>query len=668
MKKFLFLFTLISTTCLFSQDFRYGKVSVEELEETQHPIEPEADAAILYKEIKTDFDYSTDEGFYMVTEVFERIKIYNDKGIEWATKEIGLYKSGAKKEEIKYDKGVTYNLENGKITSDKLKKKAAFSLEISEYKTLEKYTFPNVKAGSIIEFSYTVTSPFVTDIDTYNLQYKIPVNEINLTFAPINYFNYKIHQKGAVPINLSKKITTKKINYNYSGAQRRTMDASSGSGINTINVDLENFIIQQSNVPSLTPEPYSGSLENYRSSVKFELAYFQYPGSMVENFTLDWNGVAKRIYESSSFGNELNKTGYFKKDLNELLANTTTPNDKLITVYEYVKNYMTWNSYLGEYSQTGLAKAYREKVGNIADINLMLTSMLNYAGIKSYPVLLSTKSNGIPLFPTINGFNYVIVASTLENGNLILLDASDKFLTPNTLRPETMNWQGRLIKNDGTSQWVSLNNPSASLQNTMLNIEIQENNAITGASRTQYTEHLALKYRKKYYNVDHESIIKNIEGNSGVEISDFEVKNLSNPYENVMESYSINTTNQSEKIGNKIYFSPLFFLTETENPFKKDERIFPIDFSYPWEYRYMVNIKIPDGYTVESVPENMNVATPNKIAEFKYLVNTQGNQLQLSIQQTVNQSMVKTQLYPDIKGIFQLMIDKLNEKIVLVKS
>lgn len=30
--------------------------------------------------------------------------------------------------------------------------------------------------------------------------------------------------------------------------------------------------------------------------------------------------------------------------------------------------------------------------------------------------------------------------------------------------------------------------------------------------------------------------------------------------------------------------------------------------------------------------------------------------------------MVNTNLYPDIKGIFQIMVDELNEKIVLVKS
>ena len=39
---------LVSSIC-FAQDFRFGKVSLEELQEEFHPEDPEADAAILYR-------------------------------------------------------------------------------------------------------------------------------------------------------------------------------------------------------------------------------------------------------------------------------------------------------------------------------------------------------------------------------------------------------------------------------------------------------------------------------------------------------------------------------------------------------------------------------------------------------------------------------------------
>src|SRR5690606_35610161 len=162
----------------------------------------------------------------------------------------------------------------------------------------------------------------------------------------------------------------------------------------------------------------------------FELSYVHFPGSPLENYTMTWDGVAKQIYEIPSFGEELRKNNYHSKDLEAILANSPDHLTKITNIYEFVKNKMHSNNYIGIYSDKGVVNAYKENSGSVADINMILTSMLNNAGIEANPVLVSTKSNGIPLFPTINGFNYLITAVSYNN-KIILLDASDKFLVPN---------------------------------------------------------------------------------------------------------------------------------------------------------------------------------------------------------------------------------------------
>jgi hypothetical protein len=63
----------------------------------------------------------------------------------------------------------------------------------------------------------------------------------------------------------------------------------------------------------------------------------------------------------------------------------------------YVKANVIWNNY--GYSCDGVKTAYKKiKLGNVAS-NLMLTAMLRYAGLTANPVLVSTRSNGIALFP-----------------------------------------------------------------------------------------------------------------------------------------------------------------------------------------------------------------------------------------------------------------------------
>jgi hypothetical protein len=44
----------------------------------------------------------------------------------------------------------------------------------------------------------------------------------------------------------------------------------------------------------------------------------------------------------------------------------------------------------------------------------------------------------------------------------------------------------------------------------------------------------------------------------------------------------------------------------SQNPFKQENREYPIDFDFLMD-KY-VNITIPDGYTVEQVPEPLNVS------------------------------------------------------------
>src|SRR5690606_36366445 len=183
MKTYFLLLSILFTTLLYSQDIRYGKVSKEELEEIQHPTEPEADAAILYKSTDTYFKYDDSDGYTIYTEVFERIKIYNSNGFGWATKEIPLRKTTSYKEELRQEKAAVYNLENGKITSEKLRKNGKFREEASNYLEKEKLTLPNVKEGSVIEYSYLVVSKFFININKYDLQYSIPVNKIDVKFA-----------------------------------------------------------------------------------------------------------------------------------------------------------------------------------------------------------------------------------------------------------------------------------------------------------------------------------------------------------------------------------------------------------------------------------------------------------------------------------------------------
>ena len=71
--KLIYCILILAGFTVHAQDFRLGKVSKQELEETSHPSDTSAAAAILFKRGKTYF--TVGQSWSMVTEVECRIKI-----------------------------------------------------------------------------------------------------------------------------------------------------------------------------------------------------------------------------------------------------------------------------------------------------------------------------------------------------------------------------------------------------------------------------------------------------------------------------------------------------------------------------------------------------------------------------------------------------------------
>jgi hypothetical protein len=332
-----------------------------------------------------------------------------------------------------------------------------------------------------------------------------------------------------------------------------------------------------------------------------------------------------------------------------------------------VKSKVKWNGYYGYTTDAGVRKAYKEGVGNVGDINLMLVSMLRYAGIGANPVLISTKSHGIPLFPTREGFNYVI-CFVEDQDVMSLLDATGENATFNTLPVRDLNWQGRVIRENGSSTWIDLTPRKVSKDITSLNVKINPDLSAEGKVRSQKFDYIAKRYRDKYSNLSSEAYIKVLEKDKGnLLISNLEVEGKDNLTEPVKITYEYTMDNALEEIGDKLYLSPLLFLITQENPFKQDERKLPIDLMYPMSDKYIINIMMPDGYDVESLPESQAFDFSDNKGFFKYLVNQNRRFLQVNVELNINTSIILPQNYTFFKQFFAQVVEKESEKIVLKK-
>ncbi|KAF2509897.1 DUF3857 domain-containing protein [Flavobacterium foetidum] len=649
-----------------AQEFKLGKVSIAELEQKMHPKDSSAAAAILYKKGYSKIEYNETDGFVLNTEVETRIKIYKNDGYEYANQVVPYYFDGNVRETVSFSDAYTYNIVNGKVEKVKVKSDGVFDETVNKYRGRKKLTFPNVKEGSILEYKYNVRTKNISWMPDWEFQEEVPVNYSQFTTHVPEYYVFNIRQKGYI----FPKSTVEKINKSITFTEKeRSNGGVTQTSYNTSKVDYietrTTYLLE--NIPAMKSEDFVNNINNYRSSLEQELSVIKYPNAPVKVLSHDWESVAKTIYDYDSFGAELNKSGYFEDELKPLLANAKSDDEKILVVLNFAKSKVKWNDFMGYSCEKGVKKAYKEKSGNIGDINLMLTAMLRFAGLNASPVLVSTRSNGISIFPNRTAFNYVIAAADTPNGR-VLLDASDKFSAPNILPFRTLNWHGRLIRKDGSSEDIDLIPKKNSNEIVFMTYDIAPEGKVTGKIRRQCTDYRAFSARATVDGVKEEDYLEKLENkNSKIEISEYKLTNDKDILLPTIESYSFTGNDLCDVIGGKIYINPMLFFANEKNPFKQDAREYPVDFGFPFMDKFNITIKIPEGYAVESLPSSSAMNMQNNVGSFKFHLGATDNVLQLNVVNQINEAIITTEQYEMLKNYYKGIVDKETEKIVLKK-
>ena len=443
-------FALFLGVNLQAQNYDFGKVSKAELQEQGSLIDSTANASILYRKERVFFTISGNTGFIQHRQVHMRVKIYDKDGMDWANEKVFIYNgSNGNRETLSGLRGYTYNLVDGKVEKDKMSSSATFKEKVGENTMAHSFTLPNVQVGSVIEYKYEISSEFVV-LDDFNLQFSIPTKMLEVSIETPQFYSYK-------------KLFNPKAYF----VPKYTESIKDRNGYN------DNVIkIKQENIKALKAESFAGNIGNYKAKLSMELnAILTSFGVVEKSFSSNWEKVCKTIYESNGFGGQIKRSGFFKADLAAVLNGSEDDFQKAALVDTFVKSKVRWNGSYGKFAQKGIKEAYNEGQGNAADINLLVVAMLQSAGVNAVPVLVSTSNNGIPLFPTRDGFNYVI-AMVKKDNTYMLIDATEPFSANNVLPKRVLNWQGRAVYADGTSDWVSIKPTGKSQISTIMNVKI----------------------------------------------------------------------------------------------------------------------------------------------------------------------------------------------------
>lgn len=356
------------------------------------------------------------------------------------------------------------------------------------------------------------------------------------------------------------------------------------------------------------------------------------------------------------------KSNYGKNLALSLLKQETRPLAKLDLLYSFVKKNIKYNGEEGKYSnQLSLKSIVEKKVGNAADINLLLINLLNHAGLKSYPILLSTRSNGLhPGYPLISKFNYVIAGVTIDSTKYFL-DATNLNNGINMIEFDCLNHKGlALDMKTNTAEWIPLELKQQSQNYLIYNLKLSPENVFTGSVFERKSEFNGFSTRQKYSNSpSEEDYLKSYKTDrNGLKIDNFKITNLDSLASPVTIDYTATMEDMVEKAGNLVYFTPLLYERTKKNPFKLKERNFPIDFGFANEEIYRITIELPDNLTVDKLPKSELFKLADDSAYFSYLAAVDGKRISIVSKISLRKSYYDAVTYFDLKELFKKIVKK----------
>lgn len=657
MTKFLLLpLLLFVSTAIYSQEQLFNlkstEVNVAEVSATAYSKDSTANAFYIYENGHSRFDNGND--YNLLTDYEGKIKILNKDGFDHANIKIRLHNGSQGKEKLRDLKASTHYIEDGRIKVQHLSQDQIFTEENPDH-DLVKFTFPAVKPGAVLVFSYQKESPYSFNFQTWWFQEDIPkMYSRFLAEIPGNY-RYNIKLVGSLKIT-EEKSDIKKSCFYIRGYPEPADCARS------------EYIMRD--IPAFKEEKYLTSAYNYISRLEYELAEFVRPdGGYKQKFTKTWKDVDKELRSDNDLGKQLRKTRWVRDVLPESI--TKLPNDleKATMIYDFVRENYTWNGEYKIFKDVNIKDLLEERTGNVSAINILLHNLYKEQGFQVLPVLSSTRANGIPtqLYPVLSEFNYLMVRLELED-NKYLLDATEKNAGFGLIPFRTLNRYGRLLDFENESSWIDLEPQGFSAIVLQDSIKLNPDGTTTGVSSHSFSGYHALNVRNSLKELAPEEIFESL-SNPNKETRSLSATALQTEEldKNVMISYELN--NNSQKINDLIYVNPFSFKFFSENPFKLQERTYPIDFGYKDAYTYNIRMEIPEGHEIVELPEQKMLSLPEKGGQLFFVVQKVNEKVvNISCRVTFPKAIYGPGYYLYLKKFFTEMMNIQEQSLIVVKK
>lgn len=621
----------------------FQPVSPDELKMTANAKAPGAPALILFREVDRD-----DRGQTAHEDVYFRIKILTEEGRKYADVEIPFYKE--------YGQVINVHARtiepDGSIVNFEGKAFDKSIVKARGVKYLAKtFTMPDVRVGSILEYYYTTDlsenyvfdSHWILNHELYTMHAKFTLRPYNGDNPPM-YLRWIWHELPA-------------------GA------AEPKQGPDHV------ISLEVADVPAFQTEDYMPPENELKSRVDFIYSEDQFENEPDKY----WKKLGKK--RNGALESFLGKPKSMEEAVSSIVSPNDSPEVKLQKIYARVQQIRN-TSYEAEKTEqeqkrnkektpTNAQDVWKKQYGYGYELTWLFLDLARSAGFEAYGVWVADRQNYFFFQQTMDGgrldANVVLVK---VNGKDMYFDPGSAFMPFGMLPWYETGVTGLKLDKDGGS-WVQTTLPESkdSTIDRKADLTLSDSGDLEGTLTLTYTgleasqrrteERLADDAERKKYVED--EVKDSIPAACDVELTNSPDWKSSSPA--LVAEFKIKIPGWVSAAGHRALMPVGLFSAPEKHLFDHADRVHPVYFEFPFERIDQVNVDLPLGWQIATLPTPQKLDAKALIYDLK-AQNDKGT-LHLNRVLNVDLLLLPKENYGNLRKIFQFVRSSDEEQVML---
>jgi len=494
LKKLFLSLILLITLHVRAQAPVFEKIDTADLKLASCDFESGANAMVLFDKADVSYQKVSYQSATIVMHRYKRIKIFNDNGKDEANIRIEYY-GGHRNETITDIVAETINLNNKSIEYTPVDKNLIYTEVVDKEKSAFVFTFPKVRAGSVIEFKYTFTTPYPYDFPDWCFQSDIPTR----------YSEFDASFRNEYRLNILKKIY-----------QPLLKDTAMRIGPKNDSPGAR-FIWGMTDIKAYKEEPFMDYPEEYLQRVMFKTV----------NVLSTWDEVGNAMLNDEDFGQQLSKHLNGEEGIIKKASSLEATDDQIAYLFDTVKNAMKWNKINSWYTDDGIKSAWNKKQGNSTEINLILYHLLRASNINASLIEIKTRTSGKmdPDYPDVSQLNRTMVYCPIDTANYFILDGSDPYNSYNNIPVGVNNLFALLMDVDKKNISLIKLKTGVAKEAIVIDGNINEQGKLQGSCKISSTNYNREKFLNQYKRIGEKKYLRQLEkDNNGLIITSLKLE------------------------------------------------------------------------------------------------------------------------------------------------